>query len=231
MFSFCSPGARFGMSGFSTPGEILAPTIEEMSPADRQAADLNAFESLLEPQLESAYGMALKLTRHAADAEDLVQEAALLAFRGFHTFELGTNFKAWFFRILTNAFFGKKRKEKRRPQTVDLEDVEDLYMYQKTAELGLHDKSDDPAAMVISEMDVEQVTKAIDALPEEYRVVAVLYFLEDLSYQGIADVLDLPVGTVRSRLHRGRKMLQKMLWQIAEEAGIITALAGGEESS
>ncbi len=219
------------MSGFSTPGEILAPTIEEMSPADRQAADLNAFESLLEPQLESAYGMALKLTRHAADAEDLVQEAALLAFRGFHTFESGTNFKAWFFRILTNAFFGKKRKEKRRPQTVDLEDVEDLYMYQKTAELGLHDKSDDPAAMVISEMDVEQVTEAIDALPEEYRVVAVLYFLEDLSYQGIADVLDLPVGTVRSRLHRGRKMLQKMLWQIAEEAGIITALAGGEESS
>ena len=95
----------------------------------------------------------------------------------------------------------------------------------------MHDKSDDPAAMVISEMDVEQVTKAIDALPEEYRVVAVLYFLEDLSYQGIADVLDLPVGTVRSRLHRGRKMLQKMLWQIAEEAGIITALAGGEESS
>ncbi len=219
------------MSGFSTPGEILAPTIEEMSPADRQATDANAFESLLEPQLESAYGMALKLTRHAADAEDLVQEAALLAFRGFHTFESGTNFKAWFFRILTNAFFGKKRKEKRRPQTVDLEDVEDLYMYQKTAELGLHDKSDDPAAMVISEMDVEQVTEAIDALPEEYRVVAVLYFLEDLSYQGIADVLDLPVGTVRSRLHRGRKMLQKMLWQIAEEAGIITALAGGEESS
>ncbi len=88
MFSFCSPGARFSMSGFLTPGEILAPTIEEMSPADRQATDANAFESLLEPQLESAYGMALKLTRHAADAEDLVQEAALLAFRGFHTFEM-----------------------------------------------------------------------------------------------------------------------------------------------
>ena len=195
-----------------------------MSEAESTRSDAEAFESLLIPILDSAYGMALKLAGNKADAEDLLQEAALLAFRGFHTFELGTNFKAWFFRILTNAFYGKKRKEKRRPTPVDIEDVPESYMRQRSREVGLSDTEVDAGARIVSEMDVMQVSQAIDALPEEYRVVAILYFLEDLAYQEIADVLEIPVGTVRSRLHRGRKMLQKMLWDIAEESGIIEKL-------
>ena len=201
-----------------------------MSEAQSKKSDAETFESLLIPILDSAYGMALKLTRNPADAEDLVQEAALLAFRGFHTFELGTNFKAWFFRILANAFYGKKRKEKRRPTPVDIEDVPDAYMRQRSKEVGLSDTEVDAGARIVSEMDVRQVSEAIDSLPEEYRVVAILYFFEDLTYQEIADVLDVPVGTVRSRLHRGRKMLQKMLWDIAEESGIIERLADTDGS-
>lgn len=196
-----------------------------MSEPESRRSDAETFESLLSPILGSAYGMALKLTRNQADAEDLIQEAALRAFRGFHTFELGTNFKAWFFRILTNAYYGKKRKEKRRPSPVDIDAVPESYIRQRSAELGLTEKEVDPGSRIVSEMDVNQVSEAIDALPEEYRVVAILYFLEDLAYQEIADVLDVPVGTVRSRLHRGRKILQKMLWDIAEESGIIAKLA------
>ncbi len=205
-------------------------TIDEMSEADSSRADAATFESLLTPVLGPAYGMALRLSSNRADAEDVVQEAALLAFRGFHTFEQGTNFKAWFFRILTNAYFGKRRKDKRRPSTVDLDEVPDLYMYKQSADTGLLTKSEDPGSLVVSAMDVEQVTQAIDALPEEYRIVSVLYFLEDMSYQAIADIVEIPVGTVRSRLHRGRKMLQKALWEIAEEAGIIGQLTEGSES-
>ncbi len=216
------PPARTGRSDADGPGTR---SLDLMSKADSPAADAAAFESLLRQQLGPAYGMALRLTGNSADAEDLVQEAALLAFRGFHSFQQGTNFKAWFFRILTNAYFGKRRKEKRRPSTVDLDEIPDFYMYHRSTEAGLFERTDDPATLLLSEMDVAQVTQAIDALPEEYRVVAVLYFLEDMSYQDIASVLDIPVGTVRSRLHRARKMLQKTLWEIAEEAGIVSRLA------
>jgi RNA polymerase sigma-70 factor (ECF subfamily) len=178
-------------------------------------------EALLLPLLNSAYGTAMHLTRNRADAEDLVQEASLLACRGFGTFEQGTNFKAWFFRILTNCFYSKYRKRKREGTQLELEDSPELYLYCQTAAVGLHARTEDPATAVMSRLDSEQVGSAIDALPEEYRVVATLYFLQDFSYQEIAEVLDVPVGTVRSRLHRGRRMLQKALWSVAQERGII----------
>ena len=106
------------------------------------------FESLLEPLLKSAYGTALRLTRNQADAEDLVQESALLACRGFRTFEAGSNFKAWFFRILTNAFYSKYRKKKRQGTDVELDDTPELYLYVQTAGAGLHAKTADPATMM-----------------------------------------------------------------------------------
>lgn len=181
-------------------------------------------EALLLPLLNSAYGTAMHLTRNRADAEDLVQEASLLACRGFGTFEQGTNFKAWFFRILTNCFYSKYRKRKREGTQLELEDSPELYLYCQTAAAGLHARTEDPATAVMSRLDSEQVGSAIDALPEEYRVVATLYFLQDFSYQEIAEVLAVPVGTVRSRLHRGRRMLQKALWTVAQERGIIGEL-------
>ncbi len=185
----------------------------------------SSFEALLAPLLDSAFGTALRFTRNRSDAEDLVQDAALLACRGFKTFEQGSNFRAWFFRILTNCFYSKYRQRKRQGTEVELDDTPELYIYCQTAALGLHARTADPANLLMSRMATEHVEAAIEALPEEYRIVATLYFMQDFSYQEIADVVGVPVGTIRSRLHRGRRLLQKALWMIAEERGIVSALA------
>lgn len=182
-----------------------------------------SFEELLAPLLDSAYGTALRFTRNGADAEDLVQESALLACRGFHTYEQGSNFRAWFFRILTNCFYSSYRKRKRQGTEVELDDAPELYLYCQTAAAGLHAQTEDPASKLMSQLATENVEAAIAALPEEYRVVATLYFMQDFAYQEIAVVLGVPVGTVRSRLHRSRRQLQKALWMIAEERGIVSA--------
>jgi RNA polymerase sigma-70 factor (ECF subfamily) len=187
-----------------------------------------SFESLFTPLANSAFGVAIRFTRNRADAEDLVQEAALLAFRSFESFETGTNFKAWFFKILTNCYFSNRRREKSRPVTSDLDDTPDLYLYARSAETGFPTAGPDPAAQLLEQLGTERVVAAIERLPEEYRVVSTLYFMQDFSYEEIARVLQCPVGTVRSRLHRGRKMLQKALWQVAEEDGLVASSAGGE---
>ncbi len=194
-----------------------------MTPDDSTASQ-SAFEALLAPILGQAYGLAMNLTGNPADAEDLVQDAALLAFRGFDGFEEGTNFKAWFYRILTNRHFSNRRRLKRRPSEVELEEAPQQYMWDRTQELGLHSRNEDPAATFLSRVDVDHVRSAIAALPDDFGVVASLYFLEELSYQEIAEMVGIPVGTVRSRLHRGRRMLQKALWTIAVEEGIVSEL-------
>lgn len=181
------------------------------------------FEALLSPILSIAYGTAVRLTRDRTEAEDLIQDAALLAYRAFGSFQSGTNFKAWFFRILTNAFYSRHRREKHEKAHCSTEDLPALYLYSKTAELGLHSRESDPASALMDKLDTEQVGAALEVLPEEYRIVATLYFIEDFSYQQIAEVLACPVGTVRSRLHRGRRMLQKALWDVAVERGIVRA--------
>ena len=204
------------------PDPAAAPALEP--------TDLNAtFEALLEPILDGAFGTALRFTRNRSDAEDLVQEAALLACRGFKSFERGSNFKAWFFRILTNCFYSKYRKRKRQGTEIELDDAPELFLYCQTAAVGLHAKVEDPAQLLMGKMATEQIEAAIAALPDEYRVVATLYFVQDFSYQEIAEVVGVPVGTIRSRLHRGRRLLQKALWVIAEERGIVSALTKGTE--
>jgi RNA polymerase sigma-70 factor (ECF subfamily) len=218
------------MLSYGTSQAVVAERSGSSRPAlDTLAPDTSTFEALLTPLLRPAYGVALHLARDPADAEDLVQEAALLAFRHFDSFQQGTNFKAWFFQIVVNCFRAKYRKEKRRPQTVDLDDTPDLYLYARTAETGLQGEPEDPAGALMARMDTEQVTAAIAALPEEYRMVSSLYFVQDFSYQEIAEVLHCPVGTVRSRLHRGRKMLQKALWRVAEERGVVRELTRERE--
>lgn len=182
------------------------------------------FVSLLEPVLGIAYGVALRLAQNAADAEDLVQEASLRAFANFHTFQPGTHFKAWFLTILTNCFNMRWRKKKRQPATIDLDDAPPLYMMRNAFAEGLFDVTPDPAAEILSRLDAERVSQAVRSVPEEYRLVCTLYFLEDLSYQEIAAIVGCPLGTVRSRLHRGRRMLQKTLWKFAKEDGIVAGL-------
>jgi RNA polymerase sigma-70 factor (ECF subfamily) len=189
------------------------------------------FEALLVPALDAAWGTALRLTGNAGDAEDLLQDASLLAWRGFGSFEPGSNFRAWFFRILTNRFFSLWRKQKRAGTTVELEEAPELYLYTRAEELGLQ-QTPDPAVALISRLDVEAVEAALAALPDEFREVCTLAFMQDLSYQEIADQMAIPVGTVRSRLHRGRRLLQQALWSVAEERGLLRGLGAdsGEES-
>lgn len=186
------------------------------------------FEALLVPILPRAYAAARYLTRGTADAEDLVQEAALLAWRGFDGFREGTNFRAWFLRILTNTHYSRLRRQRRAAPTASLDDVPDLYLYRRTREAGWHDDDGDPARTFLGKLDTERVERAIEALPDEYRAVAALYFVDDLSYKEIAEAVARPVGTVRSRLHRGRKLLQSALWEVALEHGIVPSSEEGE---
>ena len=186
------------------------------------------FKSLLERVLEPAYRTAYHLTRNEADAEELVQEAALLAFKGFARFKPGTNFKAWFFTILRNRFISIYRKKQREIKTVELEDAPELYMYTKSMESGLSAQTSEPAKYVIEQLDAEQVATALSELPMEFREAATLYFTQDMSYHDIAEVLGVPVGTVRSRLHRGRKLLQKKLWHLAEDYGLVPQSGAAE---
>ena len=198
------------------------PDPEVVAPVDPAAGV--EFESLLSPVLNTAYGLARRMTRNTADAEDLVQEAVLLAWRGFRTFRPGSNFRAWFFRILVNEFRSRYRKERRRGAEIELDDVTELYLYSETAGAGIHFKTDDPGSALMETLTTEHVEAAIAALPEEYRMVALLYFLDDYSYQEIADCLGVPVGTVRSRLHRSRRHMQRTLWRIARDQGLVSAL-------
>jgi len=199
--------------------------------AEPRAENRREFEQLLEPHLGRAYATALRLTRNPADAEDLVQDAALLAFRGFATFERGTNFGAWFLRILMNAFLSGKRKHRPEDHAVALDDLPSAYIQRRAHEVvkaapEAQLRSSDVALAVIGKLETEQVSAAIDALPEEFRAVAALYFLQDLPYKDIAEMLKIPVGTVRSRLHRGRALLQKRLWEIAVDEGLVPAGPG-----
>lgn len=190
-----------------------------------------SFESLFAAVFGVAFGVAMRLCRNQADAEDLVQDAALLAHRAFGTFMPGTNFRAWFLKILTNCYYSRHRRERSRPVTSDLDDTPDLYIYARSGEAGFPTQGPDPAAQLLDALGTERVVEAIRRLPDEYRIVSTLYFMEDLSYEEIARIIGCPVGTVRSRLHRGRKMLQKALWQVAQEGGIVRGavnFAGGD---
>jgi RNA polymerase sigma-70 factor (ECF subfamily) len=189
-----------------------------LAPGPDQA---ETFEALIAPVLDGAYRTARRLLGDRADAEDLVQDAALRALRGFDSFEPGTNFGAWFFRILMNCFYSRHRRRRPDHDAVEL-DAEPLYLYRRATAAGV-DPDEDAAAVVMDALDAEEVAAAIDALPTDYRAVATLYFVQDLSYREIAGVLGCPVGTVRSRLHRSRRMLQQALWRVAEDRGTIPA--------
>lgn len=182
-----------------------------------------AFETILESSLKPIYKAAYHLARNSDEAEDLVQEAAIQAYRAYNSFQPGTNFKAWFLRILTNLFYSRYRKQKREPQLVDLDDVSERYISSQAQDARSGARAADPAATVLAQIDAETIRAALAALPEEYRIVATLYFIDEFSYQEIADMIDSPIGTVRSRLHRARKLLQKALWEFAADRGSVAS--------
>jgi RNA polymerase sigma-70 factor (ECF subfamily) len=207
----------------ASPGGPVPVSRLEARPSSHAEGTDAEFDMLLRNVLGPVFGSALRMTGNRQDAEDLVQEASLAAYRGFATFQRGTNFKAWFFRIMMNCYLTSRRRARPETSMQDLEDSHAAYLFMRTAETGLHGRFDDPAGAMIGRMTQEDVARALGGLPEEFRVVCTLYFMDDLAYQEIAEILGLPVGTVRSRLHRGRKMLQKRLWKVAEDQGIVRA--------
>ena len=187
------------------------------------------FEILLTPVLPAAYRAALHFTRSPADAEDAVQQASLQAWRAFATFEGGTNFRAWFLCIVTNVCRSEFRRQSRTPLALAFDDpgTEGLPLSDVLAD----DSELSPEGRTIQHLDAAEIQAALLSLPEEYRTVATLYFVDDLSYQEIATAVQRPIGTVRSRLHRGRKMLMQKLWQLAKERGIVQEQSAEEDFS
>ncbi|MEE8457479.1 MAG: sigma-70 family RNA polymerase sigma factor [Acidimicrobiia bacterium] len=168
------------------------------------------------PQLYSA---ALRMTRNPADAEDVVQETFLKAYRAYDSFTEGTNLKAWLYRILTNTYINKYRKKQRRPSEVELGELQDLYLFKRLGEQSGAQVSAESQAL---DMFVdEDIIEAIESLPENFRLPVLYADVEGFSYKEIAEILDIPIGTVMSRLHRGRKGLQRKLWNLAVEHGLV----------
>ena len=172
------------------------------------------------PQL---FGTALRMTRNRADAEDLVQETMLKAYRSFDSFTEGTNLRAWLFRILTNTFINTYRAKQVRPQESDLDELEDLHLYRHLPSLARHLRGKSAEDEVLDLFTDDEVKRALEDLPESFLIPVLLADVQDFSYQEIADMLDIPIGTVMSRLHRGRKALQKALVIFATERGLIDA--------
>jgi RNA polymerase sigma-70 factor (ECF subfamily) len=167
------------------------------------------------------YSAAMRMTRNPADAEDLVQETFLKAYRAYHTFEEGTNLKAWLYRILTNTYINQYRKESRRPTEVDLGAVEDLYLYRNIGSEESAEAARTTEERVLDGLVESDIKEAVEDLPENFRLPVLLADLEGFSYKEIAEILDIPIGTVMSRLHRGRKAMQKSLWEYAVNRGLV----------
>jgi RNA polymerase sigma-70 factor, ECF subfamily len=184
-------------------------------------ADQAEFSELAMQYMGSLYSAALRMTRNPSDAEDLVQETYLKAYRAFGSFKEGTNLKAWLYRILTNTFINSYRARKRRPEQTDIDDVEDLYLYRRLGGLEAVSAGRSAEEEVLEHFTEGDVKAAVEALPEQFRMAVLLADVEGFSYKEIADILDIPIGTVMSRLHRGRKALQKTLHDFGMQRGLV----------
>jgi RNA polymerase sigma-70 factor (ECF subfamily) len=173
----------------------------------------------------SLYTAALRMTRNPSDAEDLVQDTYLKAYRAFGTFQEGTNLKAWLYKILTNTFINSYRSKKRRPEQTELDDDEDLYLYRRMGGLEAVAAGRSAEEEVLDHFTESDVKEAVESLPETFRMAVLLADVEGFSYKDIAEILDIPIGTVMSRLHRGRKALQKALFDFGMERGLVAPVA------
>jgi RNA polymerase sigma-70 factor, ECF subfamily len=192
----------------------MAQTAAAEDPALRER-----FERDVLPLLPNLYAAALRMTRNPADAEDVVQDTYLRAYRGFSTFKEGTNLKAWLYRILTNSYINTYRKKQREPQRVEgPDDIDEWYLYDRLGERSVELSAE---TEVLDRIPDQAVKQALESLPENFRMPVLLADVEGFSYQEIADIMETPIGTVMSRLHRGRKALQKALWDTAKERGLV----------
>ena len=187
-------------------------------------ADQSEFESMAMPFMDQLYSHALRLTKNSSDAEDLVQETYLKGYRAFSSFEEGTNLRAWLFRILTNSFINNYRKKQRGFDEEDLDDLEDMYLHRRLGSTQIPSLGMSAEDMLFERLTEEEIKDAVEGLPTQYREVVLLADVQGFSYKEIADILDIPDGTVISRLHRGRAKLQKDLLEFASKRGLITGL-------
>ena len=182
------------------------------------------FEQEAMPHIDALYNFALRMTGDPEDADDLVQETYLKAFKYFDKFEKGTNCKAWMFRILKNSFINDYRKTSKEPDKVDYDDIQNFYETIKSTDIKTQHLQED----VFSQLLDDEISKAITNLPEDFRTVIILNDIEGFTYEEIADFVDCPVGTVRSRLHRARKMLYASLYDYAKDKGFLDKLPDSE---
>lgn len=183
-------------------------------------ADQSTFVEDAEPFMASLFSTALRMTQNRQDAEDLVQDTYLRAYRSYASFSEGTNLRAWLFRIMTNAHINRYRSKQRRPDETELDDIDDLYLYRSLNDPGQYSRSaEDELMSLFSEAEV---VAAVESLQENYRMAVLLADVEGFAYKEIAEILDIPIGTVMSRLHRGRKALQRELYTFAAARGLVS---------
>ncbi len=178
------------------------------------------FSKLIEPHLTSLYNTALRMTRNQHDAEDLLQDSLYKAYRALDQFKKDTNFRAWIFRILVNTFITAYRKAVKQPQKISYDDLEEFFFFKRLDETASLQEM--PKEEFLENLFDDDVKEALENLPYQFRLVVLLCDVEGFSYNEIAEIIDAPLGTVMSRLYRGRKLLQRYLWDYAKKRGYIT---------